>query len=58
MNRFRQAERDAADRTNEQIRQGRLAYESTTAPLQNINDTLKDIKLLLNDILVLLKKRV
>ena len=58
MNTFRQAERDAADRANEQIRQGRLAYESTTAPLQNINDTLKDIKLLLNDILVLLKKRV
>lgn len=58
MNAFRKAERDAADRANEEIRQGRLAYQSTTAPLEKINDTLKDIKLLLNDILDLLKKRV
>jgi len=55
---FTQAQIDAAARANDKIRQERIAYESTTAPLQNINDTLKDIKLLLNDILVLLKKRV
>jgi len=49
---------EAAAKANEQIKQERIAYHYTMAPLQDINDTLKDIKLLLNDILVLLKKRV
>lgn len=48
----------AAAEANERIRQERLAYQSTTAPLEKINDSLKDIKLILTEILELLKKRV
>lgn len=48
----------AAAQANERIRQESLAYHSTTAPLEKINDNLKDIKLLLTDLLVLLKKRM
>ena len=48
----------AAALANERIRQESLAYHSTTAPLEKINDNLKDIKLLLTDLLVLLKKRM
>ena len=48
----------AAAQANERIRQESLAYQSTTAPLIQVNDTLKDIKLILTEILELLKKRV
>lgn len=48
----------AAAAANDRIRQESIAYHSTTAPLIQVNDSLKDIKLILNEILELLKKRV
>jgi len=58
MNAFRQAEKDAAARANDRIRQESIAYHSTTAPLNQVNDNLKEIKIILNEILDLLNKRV
>ena len=58
MSTYRDMGIQAAAQANEKIRQESLAYHSTTAPLERINDSLKDIKLLLTDLLVLLKKRM
>jgi len=48
----------AAAAANDRIRQESIAYHSTTAPLNQVNDNLKEIKIILNEILDLLKKRV
>lgn len=56
---------NAADEANRALATSKLAYESTTRPLNSINDNLslindniKDLKVILSEILVLLKKRV
>lgn len=49
---------NGAEKANRALDAQRLAYDSTTKPLNSINDSLKDIKILLQDLLELLKKRV
>lgn len=58
MSSFRQAGIDSAAAENKRIAQQRDLYQSTTAPLNQINDTLKDIKQMLDVILEVLKKRL
>lgn len=46
---------DAAKRANERLYAERQAYNSTTAPLMDINNTLKSIKSLLQELVDILK---
>lgn len=48
----------SAQAANKILAQERLHYQSTTAPLNSIHDTLKDVKNLLSEILEILRKRI
>jgi len=48
----------SVEKANSELQARKIAYESTSKPLYDINDNLKDIKVLLSEILILLKKRV
>jgi hypothetical protein len=48
---------NSAASANKQLAANRTAYESTTAPLMMINGTLKEMKDILNKILIILQNQ-